>query len=291
MDQWLTQSEDHYAKYFPTHWNDRPIMDVILTQWGFPVPKETSDIGSTLRLAFVLAKAWEWATEKRVILGVRKDTQERKCIFDVLEDPPGKERLLSRDDELLSSTDPFDYCNLIKTVRSVKDELTMRAKDEPCVSRRKEHAHISNLNTVGENRSYEFQVKRKLTQWSALAKAAPLLVGPGRPLQLIRVDTATLWQPPQYRVVEYPELIGTPMRRFGFVHRRNGAAHSTRRGDVYKPVELSWKPHVPDVSHHLSIVRPNASSAFLDEFSEIYGEPWRRSSESRCPLYGFSERT
>jgi len=54
IDQWLADSETYYGKLFPERVEDRDPWDVVLESWGIPLAREKSDIGSTLRIAYVL---------------------------------------------------------------------------------------------------------------------------------------------------------------------------------------------------------------------------------------------
>jgi len=54
MDEALADSEKYYSDFFPSHYEERDRMDLVLENWGFPVTREKSDLGSSLRLAFVL---------------------------------------------------------------------------------------------------------------------------------------------------------------------------------------------------------------------------------------------
>jgi hypothetical protein len=56
IDTQLAESAQYYAKRFGSHWEERPAMEIVLENWGFPVSRETSDVGSRLRLSYVLAQ-------------------------------------------------------------------------------------------------------------------------------------------------------------------------------------------------------------------------------------------
>jgi len=60
INQWLKESEDHYKKYFQVTVQERDAWDVMKESWGIPSPIEKSDIGSTLRLAYVLEHYLHW---------------------------------------------------------------------------------------------------------------------------------------------------------------------------------------------------------------------------------------
>lgn len=54
VDGLLSESEEHYRKLLPTEERDKLEWDIVLASWGIPVEREKSDIGASLRLAYVL---------------------------------------------------------------------------------------------------------------------------------------------------------------------------------------------------------------------------------------------
>jgi hypothetical protein len=54
FDQKLADSEKYYEQWMSSHYEERDRMDLILENWGFPVTREKSNLGSALRIGFVL---------------------------------------------------------------------------------------------------------------------------------------------------------------------------------------------------------------------------------------------
>lgn len=60
-NQWILRAnsvaEKYYKKVLPVIESDRPTMDLVLENWGFPVTREKSSLGNAYRLGFILAVA------------------------------------------------------------------------------------------------------------------------------------------------------------------------------------------------------------------------------------------
>jgi hypothetical protein len=60
LDKFLADSERYYMEIFPCREQDRDPWDVQMESWGIPLPREKSDIGSSLRVAYVLQAFLAW---------------------------------------------------------------------------------------------------------------------------------------------------------------------------------------------------------------------------------------
>jgi len=83
LDQTLAESEKYYSDFFPNHYEERDRMDLMIENWGFPVTREKSDLGSSLRLAFVLdswVQRWtRFTTGQRTASWMKEGTRGRQA--------------------------------------------------------------------------------------------------------------------------------------------------------------------------------------------------------------------
>jgi hypothetical protein len=190
LDRWLSDSEKYYEKYFSFHWAERDPMDITLEQWGFPIEREKSDVGSFLRLGYVLDQYSKY-------FATQSPTEMRNFVLGQM-DP----RTL-RHTMVIGKADPLDETTFAGLVKRVNSRLTKVAQ--------KAKANVAEIE-----RPYWYSLfENFVTQ---------------QRLWLITVDKLTSWEPPVEKVIDYPSLPPVEILRFGRFHpqRQYSQAYQTQ---------------------------------------------------------------
>jgi hypothetical protein len=170
LDQLLSDSEAYYKKIFPVRVQDRDPWDITLESWGIPLPREKSDIGSTLRMAFVLKGFLAWYS------GLTADARVA-----------------------LLSADSRDKTHVVPSIGSSIDPLGLARDVKRLKARLEEFGHTAKHQVLPWNLDDHLPTPEEFAD--DLFKAPKL--------HLIRVEAAQRWTPPQELVVDYrsPSLL------------------------------------------------------------------------------------
>lgn len=57
LERWNLDCETHFARVLPSKSSERPAMDLVLEEWGFPIQREKTNLGAMTRLAWILSQS------------------------------------------------------------------------------------------------------------------------------------------------------------------------------------------------------------------------------------------
>jgi hypothetical protein len=202
LDRWLSDSENFYEKHFSFHWAERDPMDITLEQWGFPIEREKSDVGSYLRLGYVLDQYAKFFVRQPASLKVPFVSGQMDT----------KALLHEMTIGFVLPVTPEAFAGQVKRVQYRLTRVAQKAK-----------------SSVAEvEKPYWFPLFEKFT--------------PQIGLWLITVDKLTRWKPPVEKVIDYPSLLPTEIHRFMRSHpiKQTSQAYETQAywpGGIHPPLQ------------------------------------------------------